>query len=96
MTKYLTSAFCLALIAATPAHAQSSFVMVIGKTPAASQQREERTVSRADLIERAVDKACARPALRDLKMQRLYRECLAELRAELAERQQAGQQVAIR
>ncbi len=96
MYKTIASAFCLALITATPAYAQSAFVMVIGDAPTAGDQRAERTVTRAEMIERAVEEACVRPDSRDLKMQRLYRECVAELRAELAETQPAPRQLAAR
>lgn len=84
MKKLLTSAFCLAIMAATPAYAQSAFVFVIGDAPSAEQERETSAPTQEALVERAIEQACARPSLQAVKMQMMYRECIAELRAELA------------
>jgi len=84
MKKFALSAFCLAVMSATPAYAQSAFVLVIGETPTAEQDRETAAPSREVLVERAIEQACARPSLQAVKMQMMYRECVAEMRAELA------------
>ncbi|WP_338241765.1 hypothetical protein [Aurantiacibacter hainanensis] len=79
------SAFCLALMAATPAFAQSSFVMILGEAPSVTERSESAPASREQQIESAVEEACVRPVGRDLKAHMLYRECKAILGAEIAE-----------
>lgn len=96
MKKLLTSAFCLAIMAATPAYAQSAFVMVIGDAPTASPERASTAPSREERAERAIENACARPSVQSVKMQSLYRECVAEMQARMAENSEDAQQIAAR
>ena len=96
MKKILLSAFALAIISATPAYAQSSFVMVIGDAPRAEKASTNEPETREVAIQRIVDEACVRPFARDLKAQEVYRECVAEVREQLNARETIPQQIALR
>ena len=78
----LLGAVCTALLLAVPASAQSSFLMVIGDFPAPRAAAASAATDPATLVEVAAERACARPYLRDLKAQVMYRECLTEARAQ--------------
>lgn len=82
MKKLAISAFVAAIITATPAYAQSSFVMIIGDLPEAkAEQASPSPVSQETLIERTVEDVCVRPSLRDLRATMEYRACAVEVRA---------------
>jgi len=88
-----------ALLIAVPASAQSSFVMVIGEFSAPRTITADVTADPAILVEQAADRACARPFMRDLKAQVMYRDCLTAARAQavtLIEQRAASAQLALR
>ncbi|MFB0612181.1 hypothetical protein [Aurantiacibacter poecillastricola] len=97
MKKLTLSAFALALIAAAPAYAQSAFVMIVGEAPApAAETREQTPATREQLVERIVERVCARPAIRDLNAQMAYRACSKDVREQLGERELELAQLAAR
>ena len=96
MKKSITSMFFLAasaLLLAVPANAQSAFVLVIGELPRAEAQAPARVLTTEERIDEAVEDACPRPFIRDLKGWSLYHACAASARAE-AELQVAGRDTA--
>lgn len=80
------SAFAIALMAAAPAYAQSSFVMIIGEAPSASASSEDAApTSSESRIDRVVEESCVRPAVREIRSMMAYRECAFEVRKALEE-----------
>ena len=69
-----------ALLAAVPASAQT-FPLVIGEMPSPKEQRIVVEPSLEERIEDAVDTACVRPFIRDLKGWQMYERCAVEARA---------------
>lgn len=85
MKKSITSMFLLAasaLLLAVPANAQSAFVLIIGELPSAEADAPRRALTAEELIDEAVETACPRPFIRDLKGWSLYNACAATARAE--------------
>ena len=80
--KTIFAATAIASLAiAAPASAET--LMVIGTFPAASAAAPQAPVSLDQRIADAVDKACERPFVRDLKGQQLYKACRIEVRSEI-------------
>ena len=70
--------------------------MRIGDAATAQKERQSEPVSLEERQERAIETACAKPAKRDLKANKLYRECVVELRNDLARLEQAPVVIASR
>ena len=94
MKKFLTAALAASVLWAVPASAQS-YVLVIGDRPAA-QKPEPRSVSLDEQIDSALDHACEKPFIRDLKGWQLYKECRTEVRGEIQDKlAKAGEPAAV-
>ncbi|WP_305097854.1 hypothetical protein [Croceibacterium aestuarii] len=85
--KLLIAALATSVLGAVPASAQST-VLVIGERPA-PRPSERHTPTLDQKIEVALDRACEKPFLRDLKGWQLYKDCRSEVRGEI-DRKLAG------
>ncbi|GEM_PF-1106571 len=71
-----------ALLVAAPASAQT-FVLVVGELPTEDEETIVVTASLDEQIEDAIETACVRPFIRDLKGWQMYERCVVEARAEI-------------
>ncbi len=81
MKTLLTSAACITMLAAVPAAAQTMPLIIVTST--GDRVTPQSNLSFDDRITIAVEAACEKPFIRDLKGQELYQACLTEARAEV-------------
>lgn len=92
MKRLTLSAFCTTLVLASPVHAQSYSVVVLGPSPARQQTTHALTSpTETQVVELAAEKACEQPFIRDLKGRVLYDQCLEAARTEARTQLLAGQ-----
>jgi hypothetical protein len=81
MKTILSTAALIAAALATPAAASTAIILEVGYDRAPREQVELTLEQRAEL---AVEAACEKPFIRNLRGQQLYAECVADARAEVA------------
>ncbi|MXO59778.1 hypothetical protein GRI89_09525 [Altererythrobacter salegens] len=83
MKTILTAALAASVLCAAPASAQT-MLLVIGERPV-PQQEVDHHATLDEKIELALDQACEKPFVRDLKGWQLYKDCRTEVRSEIDE-----------
>lgn len=88
MRKIVTAALAAVIAWSAPASAQT-MLLVIGERPTAPSS-DSSVVTLEQKIETALDHACEKPFIRDLKGWALYKECRTEVRGEIEDQLGGG------